>query len=145
MSIRRRLALSFLIILALFALDLYVYYWGSRQKSQSLTDLREAVERQFLLITIERGLEDRADEVTLVGDLLATTGAATLDAAQIGNMKKRLDQDGRVCTMPCSPFGTSSCRRPRCGRRAHAVGGAAANPRYPRSRRFPNPKPTTPQ
>lgn len=96
MTIRRRLGLSFLIILLLFGLNLVIYFWSTVQKTRSLNELRQAVERRLELATIDRELGNRADEVILLSEVLRTAGAATLETSQIDEAKQRVDSLGQT-------------------------------------------------
>ena len=54
MTIRRRLTLSFLAILALFGLNLVIYRWGNYRRQASVEDLRSAVRRQLLIAGVRQ-------------------------------------------------------------------------------------------
>ena len=54
MTIRRRLVLSFLVILLLFGLNLVIYFWGNHRRKVSVEALQRAVDRQ--VVTGERGV-----------------------------------------------------------------------------------------
>lgn len=72
MSIRRRVALAFLAILALFALNIVVYFDGIGKRNASFEDLNQSVLRQLLIIDIQRQISSLTDVVRNL-DLLAET------------------------------------------------------------------------
>ena len=57
MSIRRRLFLSFLVILALFAVNIVIYRQGNAQRAASFDAVERAVERQALVGDIDKAIE----------------------------------------------------------------------------------------
>ena len=82
MTIRRRLTLSFLAILVLFALNLVIYFWGNQKRQSSVEDLRRAISRQALISTIRQNLSDVQKQVTLLSQIV--TDAAGSEAAGSG-------------------------------------------------------------
>jgi len=58
-TIRRRLTLSFLTILALFGLNLVIYRWGNYRRQSSVEDLRSAVRRQLLIAGVRQNRRQR--------------------------------------------------------------------------------------
>ncbi len=66
MSIGRRLGLSFTVILALFAVNLIVYFWGNGRRNESVEDLRQAITRQILAGSIKQAFTDLQQQVTLI-------------------------------------------------------------------------------
>src|SRR6185295_17014352 len=85
MTIRRRLSLSFLVILLLFALNLVIYFWGNQRRQSSVEALRRAVSRQALLSNLGQNLNDIQRQVTLLSQVAtetASTGAAPEETVQ---------------------------------------------------------------
>ncbi len=73
MSIRKRLALSFLVILALFGLNILIYYIGTLKRDEGMRSLSDAVQRQLLIAEIEQDFAEQRRsfgmwEVLLEGD-----------------------------------------------------------------------------
>jgi hypothetical protein len=89
-TIRSRLALSFLTILLLFATNIGVYYWGGQQKKRSLLEIRQALTQAQLLAVIDRTLDERRKEVGVFAQL-ADSGAGALTPEQVSALGKRLD------------------------------------------------------
>jgi signal transduction histidine kinase len=90
MTIRRRLSLSFLVILLLFAVNLVIYFWGNQRRQATVEALRRAVSRQALLSNLGQNLNDIQKQVTLLSQVAtetASTGAAPEEAIQF---KKQL-------------------------------------------------------
>ncbi len=65
MSIRWKLALSFLVILVLFGLNILIHYVGNQERGRSLGELRSAYERQVLVAEIREDLGKRTREVEI--------------------------------------------------------------------------------
>ncbi len=87
MSLRRRLALSTLAILALFALNLGIYIWGTQQRSEAQEQARLAAERRQLTQRLEQELANlrRLTELTMqTADDAAPLPQGTLDSFEEG-------------------------------------------------------------
>jgi len=85
MTIRRRLSLSFLVILLLFALNLVIYFWGNHRRQLTAEALRRAVSRQGLISELSQNLNDIQKQVTLLSQVATENtpaGAAPEDVAQ---------------------------------------------------------------
>ncbi len=63
MSIRLRIFLSFFGILALFALNIFIYRAGNAQRAESFEAVRRALDRQALVLDLEQSLAARRGEV----------------------------------------------------------------------------------
>ncbi len=74
MTIRRRLTLSFLAILLLFAVNLVVYFWGNQIRQSTVEDLRRAISRQALIANIRQNLSDVQKQVTLLSQVATDAG-----------------------------------------------------------------------
>ena len=67
MTIRLRLILSFLVVIALFALNFVVYFWASQQRSAADENLRRANSRQVLIASVKQSLNDIRKQVAMLG------------------------------------------------------------------------------
>ncbi len=76
MTIRRKLALSFLAIVTLFAVNLGIYFWGDSIRESTLREVLEASQRLQLITEVSRQIDNNRRELTLRGGLMADTGAA---------------------------------------------------------------------
>jgi signal transduction histidine kinase/DNA-binding response OmpR family regulator/HPt (histidine-containing phosphotransfer) domain-containing protein len=88
MSIRRRLVLSYLAILALFGLNLLIYFWGSQKRSAAVEDLRRAISRQILIAAVQQKIRDTKKQVTLLNQVTPETvesGARPEEIAQFSS------------------------------------------------------------
>jgi signal transduction histidine kinase len=95
MTIRRRLTLSFLAILVLFALNLVVYFWGNRKRESSVEDLRRAISRQALISTIRQNLSDVQKQVTLLSQIVTDAAGGSAgpgDATQFTGQLEAIGQ-----------------------------------------------------
>lgn len=92
MSIRWRLALAFLAILALFALNIGVYFDGIGKRSASFEEFNQAVQRQSLVIDLQRQLDALTDVVRNLNLLAqADLESANLDPDQAEEKTRELD------------------------------------------------------
>ncbi|HMB53997.1 MAG TPA: HAMP domain-containing protein, partial [Thermoanaerobaculia bacterium] len=66
MTLRRRMALAFAVILSLFALNLLVHLWTDRLRHEQLVALEHAESRQLLVATLAQQLEDRGVDAELL-------------------------------------------------------------------------------
>src|ERR1043165_1959403 len=85
MTIRRRLALSFLSILVLFAVNIVVYFWSNGYRSTAVENRRKALSRQILIGSIDRQITDVKREISLLNQVspeTAATGAHKTEVAQ---------------------------------------------------------------
>lgn len=82
MTIRRRLSLSFLVILLLFALNLVLYFWGNQRRETTVEALRRAVSRQALISGLNQNLKDIQKQVTLLSQITADTNGAPAEQAR---------------------------------------------------------------
>src|ERR1022692_4748476 len=95
MTIRRRLTLSFLAILVLFALNLVVYFWGNRKRESSVEDLRRAISRQALISTVRQNLSDVQKQVTLLSQIVTDAAGGSAgpgDATQFTGQLEAIGQ-----------------------------------------------------
>jgi signal transduction histidine kinase len=90
MTIRKRLSLSFLVILALFALNLVIYFWGNQRRDTTVERLRRAISRQALISALNQNLNDIQKQVTLVTQITTDSAAAAADPAEIGRFGEQL-------------------------------------------------------
>ncbi len=92
MSIRRRLFLSFFVILALFAVNIFIYRQSNAAREESFDDVTRAVGRQLLVSDLEKTLDDQRRNIELL-ELLAEGGTRP-DPAQVINLTVTLEGIG---------------------------------------------------
>ncbi|MBI4475302.1 MAG: adenylate/guanylate cyclase domain-containing protein [Acidobacteria bacterium] len=85
MSIRRRVTLSFSVILVLFGLNLIIYSWSGQRRSEAVEDLRRAISRQILVASIDQNLKDMQKQIALLSQV-------TVEATSIGASPEELSQ-----------------------------------------------------
>jgi serine phosphatase RsbU (regulator of sigma subunit) len=68
-SVRRRLVLSFVAILGLFAINQAINLWGDHARGEAFRTLDRTLRRQSLIASIRQQLGDLNKEVTLLGDV----------------------------------------------------------------------------
>ena len=73
MSFRRRLGLSLLAILALFALNVGTHFWGSYAREQSMSAYRGTVDARNLTNSIANQLEEQRTQLLVLATLRETT------------------------------------------------------------------------
>ncbi len=91
MTIRRRLAISFLIILLLFGVNLVIQIWSSRTRSASVEALRRAITRQVLVASINQNLNDRQKEVALLSQVTVEATISGASTEEVVQFKSRID------------------------------------------------------
>ena len=88
MTIRRHLIISFVAIVLLFAVNVAVYFWGSRQRQAGFDDLQRAMRREQLSLRIEMNLSETRQQV----ELISSSGAQT-------SIKETENFDGQLQTI----------------------------------------------
>jgi signal transduction histidine kinase len=78
-SIRTRLALSFLAILILFGVSQGVTFGGNRLRARSMASLDHALSRQVIIASLRRELDNLHKEVTLLGQIEFPSGEGKVD------------------------------------------------------------------
>ncbi len=80
-SVRNRLVLSFLAILALFAVNQGINFWSDHARSQAFAELNKALNRRALTVSVRQQLADLHREVTLLGQVRFEPGSVPDSAA----------------------------------------------------------------
>ena len=73
MSLRRRLTLSLVTILTLFAVNVGTHFWGSFARNESMIAYRNSVEAAQLSTEVEQLLEDQRQQILVLATLRDTT------------------------------------------------------------------------
>ncbi|RLA48888.1 MAG: two-component sensor histidine kinase [Gammaproteobacteria bacterium] len=73
MSLRRRLTLSLITILVLFAINVGTHFWGSYARNQSMDEYRDSVSATQLTTEIEQLLADQLQQILFLATLRDTT------------------------------------------------------------------------
>ena len=94
MSIRRRLTLSYIAILALLAVNLVVYFWGDRKRQATVEELRRAISRQILLSSVQQKLSEYEKQVTLLSQGTADASSGGASPGEIAAFNHRLEGVG---------------------------------------------------
>jgi signal transduction histidine kinase len=94
MSIRRRLTLSYIAILALLAVNLVVYFWGDRRRQATVEELRRAISRQILLSSVQQKLSEYEKQVTLLSQGTADANSGGASPGEIAAFNHRLEGVG---------------------------------------------------
>jgi signal transduction histidine kinase len=96
MTIRRRLALSFFVILLLFAVNLVIYFRGNQRRETTVEVLRRAVSRQALISGFNQNLNDIQKQLTLLnqvtGDNAGGASARAAIPAEIAQFNSQLEK-----------------------------------------------------
>jgi class 3 adenylate cyclase/HAMP domain-containing protein len=92
MSIRRRLTLSFIAILALFGLNLLIYFIGKQQQSKSVDTLRRAVASQPLVSSIHESIINIRNEVGFLSQIVSDKEHLGADDDAIAEFNGRLEE-----------------------------------------------------
>src|SRR5579862_9276930 len=91
MTIRARLTLSYLAILALFAFNLVFSFWSDSKRQSSFDDLHRAIDRENLISSIQEQLNNSEKQVSLVSQVMAGSVASPASADEISQFDARLD------------------------------------------------------
>jgi two-component system, NtrC family, sensor kinase len=94
MSIRRRLTLSYIAILALLAVNLVVYFWGDRKRQATVEELRRAISRQILISSVQQKLSEYEKQVTLLSQGTADANSGGASPGEIAAFNHRLEGVG---------------------------------------------------
>ncbi len=73
MSLRRRLTLSLVTILILFAVNVGTHFWGSYARNESMEAYRDSVSAAQLSTEVEQLLEDQRQQILVLATLRETT------------------------------------------------------------------------
>ena len=74
MSLRRRLTLSLVTILILFAINVGTHFWGSYARNQSMEAYRSSVTAAQLSTEVESLLNDQRQTILVLSTIRANTG-----------------------------------------------------------------------
>jgi len=102
MSLRRRLTLSLVTILLLFAINVGTHFWGSYARNESMAAYRDSVSAAQLSTEIEQALEEQRQQILVLATLRETTedqlDAAEIERAQatIAGITGRIQKLGRL-------------------------------------------------
>jgi hypothetical protein len=91
MTIRRRLILSYVAIVFLFALNLVVYFVSKHRRTDAFNALGQAVQRQALLATISQGVGDMQKLVELSSQVQGETSGSGVGEEATEQFTKHLD------------------------------------------------------
>lgn len=89
MSLRRRLTLSLITILILFAINVGTHFWGSYARNQSMEAYRDSVLAAQLSTELEQLLENQRQQILVLATLRFTT-EDQLDAAELAQAEKAI-------------------------------------------------------
>ena len=94
MTIRRKLSLSFAVILILFGVNLAIYFWGSAERTRSVNTLSRALTRSSLIAGINQKLDDLHRQITILSGISVGAGAAAASPQEIHQFTAQLDGAG---------------------------------------------------
>ncbi len=90
MSIKRRLSLSFLIILVLFGVNLGIYFWGSGKRSRTLAEVQSGVARQDLVNSVSQEIENKLKQIQLLMSVMSDESQGAVPPGQLDQFKSEL-------------------------------------------------------
>lgn len=105
-SIRARLLLVVGGLLALGAFNVYVSYWGSRERDRGFEDLMRAIDRQSIITAVANRIEDKKKHVDLLSSGVAGESPVPSDAElerferEVDSIPRRLEILERTSTSP---------------------------------------------
>ncbi|MFM7320635.1 MAG: response regulator [Armatimonadota bacterium] len=89
-TIRRRLELSFALILLLFAANLFVYFWSSHQRNATFEKLQRAITRRLELQTVQQEVYELKGQVGVLDNLNPEAGEAGVAPDLLSALEVRL-------------------------------------------------------
>ncbi len=102
MSLRRRLTLSLVTILVLFAINVGTHFWGSVARNESMEAYRNSVTAAQLSTEVEQLLNDQRQQILVLATIRENTGDQLEDSEyqqakqQISAIRNRIRQLGRL-------------------------------------------------
>jgi signal transduction histidine kinase len=97
MTIRRRLTLSFAVILALLAVNLAIYFWSNQRREATVEDLRRAISRQSLISSISQTFGNIQKQITLLNQLAGETAGSGTQPEEVAEFDAQLENvDGQL-------------------------------------------------
>lgn len=90
MSIKRRLSLSFFIILLLFGVNLGIYFWSSGKRDQTLAEVQAAVARQDLVNSVSQEIENKLKQIQLLMSVMSDQAQGAVPPGQLEQFKNEL-------------------------------------------------------
>src|SRR6266567_9130738 len=94
MTIRRRLTLSYLAILALLGLNMVIYFWSDLKRKSTFEELRRAVSTQILISSIHQQLNDYQKQVTLLSQIMSDSVSGGASPEEIAQFSTHLNGIG---------------------------------------------------
>lgn len=92
MTIRRRIALSFLAILLFFGVSQAMSLWSGRQRARSMDAYGRALTRQVIITSLRQDLDNLHKEVILLGEIQFNPGDVAADASGREAFHGKLDR-----------------------------------------------------
>ena len=92
MSIRKRLIISFALIIMLFGFNLCIYLWGNSKESDALNQLLLAQKRQELITKIKQNLTDLHKQNTLLVQLITSNEVSEISEHEFELFNSRSDE-----------------------------------------------------
>jgi len=103
MTMQARLLGAFVAILVFFSLNLAVHNWGDRARRESLADLQRGIERQILILAIEKRLSETHREMAMLAGILGGQGPGPVNpegqmdfAARLERIGASIDEEQRI-------------------------------------------------
>ncbi len=90
MTIKRRLSLSFLVILVLFGVNLGIYFWGSGQRSGTLAEVQAAVARQDLVNSIGQDIDNKLKQIQVLMSVMSDEAQGAVPPGQLEQFRDEL-------------------------------------------------------
>src|SRR4051812_28224533 len=89
MTIKRRINLSFVVIIVLFAVNLAIYFWNSQRQAVSADSLKRATRRQLLLADIQQEIGGYQKQIALLSQAISDAGGGAR-AAEVEQFTEQL-------------------------------------------------------
>lgn len=95
MTIRRKLGISFALVLALFGLNLAIYFWGATKRTRTVDALGRAISRQVLISSVSQKLTNLHQHITLLSGISVEAGGASASPEELQQFAAQLETVSR--------------------------------------------------
>ncbi|HEX4275484.1 MAG TPA: adenylate/guanylate cyclase domain-containing protein [Bryobacteraceae bacterium] len=90
MTIRRRINLSFLVIIFFFVANLVIYFWNSHRQSISADSLKRATSRQLLFSDVQQELTSSQKQIALLSQAMSGATGGGASPSDVSQFKAQL-------------------------------------------------------
>ena len=90
MTIRSKLAISFTATMALFTINVVIYFLSDSRRQDTFQDVLDAIERQKLINAVSRNVDSKIQQIALLNSILADAGGSPASPDQVEQFNREL-------------------------------------------------------